>query len=226
MASPVERVRSAIARRGAGGVARSAWERAVKQREFVWYALKLADVESRPLPDGYRLEEVGADGVSVLEKQESIPVAEAREWMTDHGGRLFIVFDDEDDPAFSCFILPNSQPLDPAPNGVVEFPEGMVCLERSFTAAHHRGRGIPAPAWNQIFDRLKGEGDRIVVTKVEVSNRASRRAVDKAGFHEVGLMRVRGDEPGSRLKSIDFDLTGTGIDEREMFDRLAKNLGG
>jgi len=70
-------------------------------------------------------------------------------------------------------------------------PRGVAFLEDSVTAPTYRGRGIASAAWQQIAGVLPTEGLCELVTIVDVTNVASRRAVTKAGFQEVAVSRPR-----------------------------------
>jgi RimJ/RimL family protein N-acetyltransferase len=67
------------------------------------------------------------------------------------------------------------------------------------TAATHRGRGIAPRAWDQIAASLHERGIDTMITKVEVENAPSRRAVEKAGFVAVALQRLDRTGPRTRV---------------------------
>ncbi len=77
-----------------------------------------------------------------------------------------------------------------APGGWLELPADTVVLEDSATTPRARGRGIAPGAWTAIADSLRDEGLVHMITKVGVENEASRKAVAKAGFRDVGVMRM------------------------------------
>jgi ribosomal protein S18 acetylase RimI-like enzyme len=75
-----------------------------------------------------------------------------------------------------------------APGGWKALPAKTVCLEGVVTDAEYRGRGIAPAAWALIARSLSDEGVQTITMKVEAGNRSMRRAVLKAGFHEVAMM--------------------------------------
>jgi ribosomal protein S18 acetylase RimI-like enzyme len=64
-----------------------------------------------------------------------------------------------------------------------------VCLEHSITAPTHRGQSIAPRAWTHIARVLAAEGQEAMITKVELENTPSRKAVVKAGFREMAVQR-------------------------------------
>jgi RimJ/RimL family protein N-acetyltransferase len=84
---------------------------------------------------------------------------------------------------------------------------GTACLEDSVTASAARGRGVAPGAWTAIAEGLAAEGVRRLITKVEVDNIPSRRAVEKVGFRAVSLMdfvRV-GGRGRTRVEAVDLE---------------------
>src|SRR3712207_9489479 len=61
-------------------------------------------------------------------------------------------------------------------------------------------RSVAPGAWTGIADELRDEGYLAMMTKVDVRNVPSRRAVEKAGFRPVGLMSVRSRAGLKRLR--------------------------
>ena len=66
-----------------------------------------------------------------------------------------------------------------------------VCLEGVVTDPGYRGRGIAPAAWSMIARSLQDEGIRTIAMKVEEANQSMRRAVMKAGFHEMAITDFR-----------------------------------
>lgn len=105
------------------------------------------------------------------------------------GGELWVVLD-EGRPAFTCWIFPRVTPAIAARGGWLELPPDTVCLENSATSPQYRGRGVAPGAWAGIADALADRGVASMITKVTVDNVPSRKAVTKAGFDEIALMRL------------------------------------
>ena len=95
---------------------------------------------------------------------------------------------DDDGPLFSCFTFRKATPVAAAAKGRLPLPPGTACLEDSVTSAAARGRGIAPACWTLIGDELAAAGFTTLVTKIETSNAASRRAVEKVGFEPVAVM--------------------------------------
>jgi L-amino acid N-acyltransferase YncA len=98
-----------------------------------------------------------------------------------------------------CWIYNGRAPVAAARGGWLELPPGVACLEDSVTAASHRGRGIAPRAWDQIAVALRKRGVATMITKVEVDNAPSRRAVEKAGFVGVAVQRMARTGPRVRV---------------------------
>lgn len=216
----IRRLRHGLARYGLRGAIRRALElakgRLFLQEEHIWYELPLeAERPARPLEPGLRLLEAGLEHLPLLGELPTLPPSEAAK-LREGGGRLFFVLD-ADEPLFSCWIHERRTPVLAAPGGWLTLPPGVACLEDSVTAAAARGRGIAPAAWSALAGLLQEEGVRALITKVGVENAPSRRAVEKAGFHEVALMRLR--RVGSRA-------TVTVVGTTELASVLARLLGG
>jgi GNAT superfamily N-acetyltransferase len=214
----IDRIRRALAKHGLAGTARRAAavarEQIVLTEEHVWYELDLGGERPRPpLADGLALVEATAEQVALLEELPSMSAAAAGR-LRRRGGRLFLVLEDET-PLFACWIHGRETPAIAAPGGWLALPEGVSCLEDSVTSPAARGRGIAPAAWAVLGDRLAAESARTLVTKVEVENVPSRRAVEKAGFREIALMRLRRIARRRRV-----DVEGEGALAHELAARL------
>jgi GNAT superfamily N-acetyltransferase len=157
--------------------------------EHVWYVLELSRVKRLPLADGYELrqaEDADLEQASTLTTMGRDEMATRR----NRGARLWLVLH-EGEPAFACWIFPRVTPVRAAMDRVLELPRGVACLEDSFTGASHRGQGIAGAAWTSVARELKNEGFTTLITKVEVDNVPSRKAVEKAGFRGASTMRLR-----------------------------------
>jgi ribosomal protein S18 acetylase RimI-like enzyme len=190
----VDRLRRALARHGFREVVRrglaAARGRVTLREEHVWYELPLPPARApRGLPEGAALLEADDADADLLDGLPSSSPDSARR-LRARGGRLFLVVEDGV-ALFACWIHERETPTIAACDGWLALPEGTVCLEDSVTAPEARGRGIAPAAWSELAGRLAAEGTRTMVTKVEVANAPSRKAVEKAGFSELGRMRLR-----------------------------------
>lgn len=207
------RLAAAVRRRGVAGAARAAWRRLrgpepldARQR---WYRLDLDD-PARPRRDldaAFTLRR-GTVGDLPLLAQLPHDVAVAavtedlvRERLGD-GHDLWIVVEG-DRLAFACWVLRSRASVFGAPGGGATMPSGAVQLEDSIASPDFRGRGVAPGAWSGVADVLAGEGVQRMFTKVDVTNTASCRAVEKAGFREVAVMHLRRRGHRTRL-SVEF----------------------
>lgn len=196
IAASASRLRRAVRRYGACGALRRSLELAGEivhdDRTYVWYQLRLGhERPRRELGEGLELVEATDREVSLLDELWAIDRAEALRRLAD-GGRLWLVVADGL-PAFSCWTFGGRTPIRAVTGGWLALPDDTTCLEESLTAAAFRGRGIAPAAWTAVFDRLEEEGPKFrrVVTAIEEENAASRRAVEKIGFAELGRMGAR-----------------------------------
>lgn len=171
--------------RAAARVLRALWW----QEEHVWYALPTAGV-SGSLPAGYALARLRGERSLRELARRGIEVASAAVYVA-AGGELWLLEGATGDLAFLCWIFRERAPALAAPGGWFRPPAGSAVLEDSFTAPAHRGRGLAPAVWRKICAALVDERIATLLTKVEVTNMASRRACEKAGFEEVGRMRYR-----------------------------------
>jgi L-amino acid N-acyltransferase YncA len=156
--------------------------------EHVWYQLDpAAERPRRELPDDVRLVCAGDDqlGGGVEMGQDIWEIRQRRA----AGNDLWLALDD-DGALFRCWIYRKRSPVLAAPGGWLELPADTVVVEDSATAPRARGRGIAPGAWTGIADSLRDEGILHMLTKVAVENEPSRKAVAKAGFREIGVMRL------------------------------------
>lgn len=213
MRGSLSRLRRTLRRYGPAGFLRRAVglarERAYDRRTHVWYQL-LLDVphRSRPLPAGLTLIEGSESKASILDELWAIDRGELRSRLAS-GGRLWIVVAGEA-AAFSCWTFSGRTPVRASTGGWLALPADTACLEESMTAAAFRGRGVAPAAWAEIVARLKGEPAalRRLVTTVEEENVASRKAVEKVGFREIGRVHTSRIALRSRV-SIEVGATGT-----------------
>jgi len=156
--------------------------------EHVWYELDLAgERPRRELPEEVRLIRAGDDRLAgAVEMGQMLEEVRGRRAA---GNDLWLA-EDQGGPLFRCWIYRRRAPVLAAPGGWLEIPAETVVLEDSATTPRARGRGIAPGAWTAIADSLRDEGLKHMITKVGVENEASRRAVVKAGFREIGVMRL------------------------------------
>jgi len=204
---------------GVRPVARTALDRARGRlylaEEHVWYQLDLAgDRPRRELPDDVTLVRAAeADLQSATQLGQRLDEVRERRAA---GNDLWIARD-EGGPLFRCWIYRGRAPVLAAPGGWLDLPDGTVCLEDSATSPRARGRGVAPGSWSGIADSLQQEGLHNMITKVGVDNEPSRRAVTKAGFREVGTMRLVKTGPRKRT-TMDDAASGLGP---ELANRLA-----
>lgn len=157
----------------------------------IWYELPLGT--ERPhvaLPPGLTLVQGRADDQPLLDELPTAPdEMEVRKRM-EAGADLWFVLEGRR-PAFACWIFHESMPMQAAPNGQLVLPPEIVCLENSVTSASYRGRGVAPAAWTNIADALEPSEAQFIITKIEESNIASRRAITKSGFRESATMHFR-----------------------------------
>lgn len=198
------RVARALRRHGAAGALRRAW--ALREHD-IWFALDLGgERPRRSLPDGMELRRGGATDLPRLEGLVHYRRAEALARLA-LPARLHLVTEG-DEVLFVCWVFPRATPLGVAPDGTLELPTGVACLEDSVAAPAARGRGIAPAAWALIADDLAAEGFAHLVTKVQSDNDGSRRAVRKAGFVEVAEALVSRTGPlwRARVQPLDAGL--------------------
>jgi RimJ/RimL family protein N-acetyltransferase len=201
MTAGTTRLRRAVRRYGAAGAARRllalARETVYLRQEHVWYELDLrGERPRRDLDPEFDLLEAGVDHIPILDQLWAIDHAEAKRRLQS-GGTLWLVLDGPRS-AFSCWTFRGRTPIRAAQKGWLDLPADAACLEESMTAAAYRGRSIAPAAWTLIADRLAGQQVSRLVTTIEEENAASRTAVSKVGFVEIG--RAETVKTGSRLR--------------------------
>ena len=214
-----QRAATTLRRLGPKGLVRRAGQLAREslylREAHVWYCLDLpSDHPRRDLPDDVELRRASADELDRVEEVgRDAPSAHER---AAGGNDLWFALRDDDHMLFACWIFREQAPVLAAPGGRLDLPGDMVCLEDSVTSAAARGRGIAPASWGAIADSLAGEGVRRMITKVGVENTPSRKAVSKAGFDEVGLMKMT--RVAGRIRAT---LEPTGTTGEELRDRIS-----
>jgi hypothetical protein len=197
---------------GVGSAARHALELAREHvfldEAHVWYQLDVSEERPRrELPEEVHLRRAGENDLSgAVEMGQRLDEVRAR---LAAGNDLWLAADDGG-PLFRCWIYRGRAPVLAAPGGWLDLPRGTVCLEDSATSPRARGRGVAPGAWTGIADSLRDEGVVHMITKVGVENAPSRKAVTKAGFREVGVMRLVKRGPRKLTTMTLSDETGLG----------------
>ena len=181
---------------------RRAWELAkrpfYRNEEHVWYQLDVnAERPRREFVEGVRLVRAGADDAQRVEELGQVE-DEARERLA-AGNDLWLAVDDQDRALFACWTFRSETPVYAAPHGRLLLPDGTACLEDSVAAPLARGKGIAPASWTAIADTLSDEGFESMITKVTTDNAPSRKAVQKSGFREIGVMRLTRKGPRQRV---------------------------
>jgi CelD/BcsL family acetyltransferase involved in cellulose biosynthesis/ribosomal protein S18 acetylase RimI-like enzyme len=190
----IKAIRRALIRHGVRGclalAARNAKQFVIttlyQHERHVWYVAAPAEIQAgRPLPDRFKLRRSRREHLDLL-TQSNLYGWSAAESFLGEGGDLWLVRDNQR-AVFCCWVFRKRMPTVAARGGWMNLPEKTVCLEGVMTDAAYRGRGIAPAAWSMIAQTLKGEKIRAIAIKVEESNRSMRRAVMKAGFHEMAI---------------------------------------
>jgi RimJ/RimL family protein N-acetyltransferase len=157
----------------------------------VWYDLCMDAPPSRPqLQDGLKVTRGDHGDVQLLAGLPTLVSLVEAERRLAAGAQLWLV-KDAGRAAFACWIFTDFAPIVAAPGGRMRLPPGTAMLEDSATGEGYRGRGIAPAAWVLIAEELERRGYARMLTKVEVENAPSRRAVAKAGFAEAAIVRLR-----------------------------------
>jgi len=138
------------------------------------------------LPEGLNLQRSGREYLDLLSNSKLYGWS-AGETFFAEGGDLWIVLDGKR-AVFCCWVFRERMPTVAAPGGWKDLPAKTVCIEGVVTDAGYRGRGIAPAAWALIAHHVDKEGMQTITMKVEAGNQSMRRAVTKAGFHEVAMM--------------------------------------
>jgi len=188
------------------------------REDHVWYQLDVAaERPRRELPPEVRLARAGLEQAGRVEELgQSAAVARRRHA---EGNALWLALDG-DELLFGCWTFSRRAPVLAANGGWLELPAGIACLEDSATLPAARGRGFAPGSWTAIADRLAADGCTAMITKVGVENTASRKAVAKAGFREIGVMRLR--RYGARTRAT-LEPTNEGLGS-ELCTRLGASL--
>jgi RimJ/RimL family protein N-acetyltransferase len=191
----VQKLRQAMSVGGLGGaiktVSAKLWQQVSFAETHIWYELDLTQGAPpvRALGDGLTLRTADDPDADLLVQLPTVVPAEARRRMA-AGNDLWIVLEGQQ-LLFSCWIFHDRTPTVAAAGGEFELPADTVCLEDSIAAPAARGRGIAPATWTAIAGVVSQDGRRRIVTKVTIENTPSRRAVEKAGFEEIGMMSFK-----------------------------------
>lgn len=190
------RAQRVVNRHGLGGTARLIAQKSrPRESAQTWYRLDVRSDERprRELDDTFVLRPgtpADVDLVAQLPRDASVAALTDEDVRSRiaRGAELWLVTEG-DRTAFACWIYRGWGPVPGANNDGADLPADTAMLEDSIASPDFRGRSVAPGAWTGIADQLKSEGLSYMVTKVGVDNAASRRAVEKAGFREVGEMR-------------------------------------
>jgi RimJ/RimL family protein N-acetyltransferase len=165
--------------------------------EYVWYRLDLRDPQRvrRELDPAMTLLRATVDNQALIDQIPHDPSVtsmtpdEVAERMAG-GGELWLTVEDGR-VAFACWTFHGRGPVHGARDEEGRFPTGVLYMEDSIASPDFRGRGIGPATWSALADAAAAGGDRCIVTKVDVTNTSSRRAVEKVGFRDVARMAIR-----------------------------------
>lgn len=192
-----------------------------RHERHVWYVAAPGEVHVAPLADGLKLRRSRREHLDLL-TQSNLYGWSAAESYLGEGGDLWMVRDSQR-PVFCCWVFRKRMPTVAAPGGWKDLPAKTVCFEGVVTDAEYRGRGIAPAAWALIAQSLNDEGIRMIAIKVEETNRSMRRAVQKAGFHEMAITDFRQVAGHSRIQVVPVNGTsGRGADILAEVQKLAK----
>jgi GNAT superfamily N-acetyltransferase len=194
----LSRVRDVVRRHGLRGVAHLAVDRVGPRQRvaavYVWYAIDLerADRPQNPLPEGFVVREATiADVASMQQMTSAHTVTITEEVMRErvlNGVKPWLAISDDGRVAALSWVFTRSLPL----RGRYELvlPDDVAGFEDTVTSREMRGRGIAPALLTQLGDILPRDGVRAIITRIDVENAASHRAVQKLGFEECARMRV------------------------------------
>jgi GNAT superfamily N-acetyltransferase len=189
--------------------------------DHVWYVLELSNIEGLAMPPGYTLRQARSeDDVRLAATLPGYRADVTRARLADANQVWLVTAGDE--AAFACSIFFGSTPVLAAAQRSLSLPPGVACLEASVTAEPHRGHGIAGAAWTAISKQLRTTGIEVLITKVEVENVPSRRAVNKAGFVPARTMhfRRRGLREHVAFDSWSAELGDAGEQTAQALERL------
>jgi ribosomal protein S18 acetylase RimI-like enzyme len=195
LALSLARIQTAARRDGVVPVALRVVRRAtrplIQREQHVWYALHLdAHRRSRRMPDGCELLRGGLEDLERLAELPTQPLIDDALARLAEGAELHVVRRGED-LVFAAWVFHRRTPAAAASDGWIDLPPDTVSIEDAATKGAERGRGIAPAAYDLIATRLAARGYRTLLMKVEVANRASRRAASKAGFRAGALVKLR-----------------------------------
>ena len=176
-----------------------------RHERHVWYVAAPGEVHAAPLADGLKLRRSRREHLDLL-TQSNLYGWSAAESYLGEGGDLWMVRDSQR-AVFCCWVFRKRMPTVAARGGWKDLPAKTVCFEGVVTDAEYRGRGIAPAAWALIAQSLNDEGIRMIAIKVEEKNRSMRRAVQKAGFHEMAITDFRQVAGHSRIQVVPVNGT-------------------
>ena len=180
-----------VERQGVGRLFRSAMSRirsgAFLREQHIWHVLATEDRPTAAIPQDAAIELVGVDRLDeYLRLPTTVTAREADRRLAD-GAELWLTTVGTV-PAFGCWVFREASPVEAAASGWLSLVPTMAVLEDSVASPDHRGRGLAPTTWAVIADHLREAGVEFVLTKVELANLSSHKAVAKVGFEPTALM--------------------------------------
>ncbi len=190
----VERVKLMLRRDGALGALRRILRRllgyVVFSEDHLWFALDTSAGRPKPsLPSGLTLTRAASSDAPLLAQLTTVVPRKAITRI-EAGNELWLVLEG-DRMLLNLWIFRGHTPAIAAPQGELALPADTVCMEDVEAIPAARGRGIAPGAYAVIADTMLAEGRRWIVCKTGPDNAAARRAMEKAGFQAVALMRFK-----------------------------------
>ena len=189
----VERVKLMLRRDGALGALRRILRRllgyVVFSEDHLWFALDTSAGRPKPsLPSGLTLTRAASSDAPLLAQLTTVVPRKAH---AHRGGQRAVARAGGRSHVAQPVDLPGHTPAIAAPQGELALPADTVCMEDVEAIPAARGRGIAPGAYAVIADTMLAEGRRWIVCKTGPDNAAARRAMEKAGFQAVALMRFK-----------------------------------
>ena len=130
------------------------------------------------MPDGMVLVRGTADDIPAASELPTPVSPVVAERLLETGAELWLIRQGER-VASACWIFLDAAPAISAPQGIFRLPSGTAMLEDTTTSPDFRGQGLAPAMWLGIGAGLRRRGYRRMITKVDVDNAPSRRAVER-----------------------------------------------
>ncbi len=183
----------------------------VIDESHIWYQQDLTQVDANPvIPDGLTVRAGDENDLALVERLPTIGREDAKRRLASGATPWFVLEGGE--PLFACWVFRTSAPVIAARDGRLLLAEHIVMLEDSVTAEAARGRGIAPLGWKAIAHAEHEAGARTAVTKIAVDNVPSRKAILKAGFKPMGIVRFhRVGGRGGRTEMFPLDTSAATV---------------